>query len=325
MPRLSLYNPRLGNDYKFIDKMVKAHFEHGGTALLVHKYIGGEGDGGNPKIQDVLFMENRDRKYETVIYELRGVYTITDQDFDLSQFGMFLGTDQVSFEVHFNDMVERIGRTLMTGDVIELPHDRDNVFIDEAQPGVNQFWVVQEGSKSAAGYSPGWNSHIWRIRCKQLQDTAEYTDIFGTGENADDLKNLLSTYKDELAITQALVAEAEQNVPGKYYDYTTNNLLYIHEGGSPDDLVYTDLESGTRFPENPQENTYFLRTDYKPHRVFQYRTNKWFKIEDDDGAWQVGNRLQQSFINNTDTVTIDGVEMPARVNLSKAVKPKADE
>ena len=42
-------------------------------------------------------------------------YTVSDQDFDLSQFGMFLGTDQSIFQVHINDMVERIGRKLMTG------------------------------------------------------------------------------------------------------------------------------------------------------------------------------------------------------------------
>ena len=63
MPRLSLWNPRKGNDYKFIDKMVKGHFEHGGTALLVHKYIGSVDendenyDPANPPIQDLLFME----------------------------------------------------------------------------------------------------------------------------------------------------------------------------------------------------------------------------------------------------------------------------
>ena len=82
--------------------MVKAHFEHGGTSLLVHKYIGSVDendpnyDPANPPIQDLLFMENRDRKYETTVFELRGAYTVSDQDFDLSQFGMFLGSDQNS-------------------------------------------------------------------------------------------------------------------------------------------------------------------------------------------------------------------------------------
>jgi len=332
MPRLSLWNPRKGNDYKFIDKMVKAHFEHGGTALLVHKYIGSVDesdpnyDPANPPIQDLLFMENRDRRYETTIFELRGTYTVNDQDFDLSQFGMFLGTDQSIFQVHINDMVERIGRKLMTGDVIELPHMREDLLLDEEAEAVNQYWVVQEGSKSSEGFDPGWWPHIWRIRCKQLQDTQEYTDIFGTGEEVDDLKNLLSTYNKELNINEAIIAEAQENVPGRYYDYRKNNLEFAVENSEhPGDVDYSTVENGISFPQYPDDNAFFLRTDYTPHRLFQYRDNKWYKIEDDDGSWQVGNYLHHKFINNDGIVTLDdGTEITSRVNLSKAIKPKVD-
>ena len=332
MPRLSLWNPRKGNDYKFVDNMVKAHFEHGGTALLVHKYIGSVDetdpnyDPANPPIQDLLFMENRDRKYDTTIFELRGTYTVSDQDFDLSQFGMFLGTDQSIFQVHINDMVERLGRKLMTGDVIELPHMRDDLLLDEEAEAVNQYWVVQEGSKSSEGFDPGWWPHIWRIRCKQLQDTQEYSDIFGTGEEVDDLKNLLSTYNKELNINEAIVSEAQENVPGKYYDYRKNNLEYaIEDSEHPSDVDFATVASGNKFPTNAVENAYFLRTDYSPHRLFQYRDNKWYKIEDDDGSWQVGNYLHHQFINNDGKITLDdGTEIVSRVNLSKAIRPKID-
>lgn len=332
MPRLSLWNPRKGNDYKFVDKMVKAHFEHGGTSLLVHKYIGSVDendpnyDPANPPIQDLLFMENRDRKYETTVYDLRGTYTVSDQDFDLSQFGMFLGSDQNLFTVHINDMVEKMGRKLMTGDVIELPHMRDDLLLDEDAAAVNQYWVVQEGSKAAEGFDAGWWPHIWRVRCKQIQDSQEYSDIFGTGEEADDLKNLLSTYNKELQVNDAIVDEAQQNVPGKYYDYRKNNLQYAVQGDHPDDIDYATVISGTSFPQEPDDNAYFLRVDYSPARLFQYRDNKWFKIEDDDGAWEVGHRLHHQFINN-DGVSIldDGTSIDSRVNLSKAVRPKVDE
>ena len=81
MARLSLWNPKKGNDYKFIDKTVKGHFDHGGTSLLIHKYIGSQDkssadyDPAKPAIQDLLFLENRDRKYDADVYDLRGVYT----------------------------------------------------------------------------------------------------------------------------------------------------------------------------------------------------------------------------------------------------------
>jgi len=331
MPRLSMWNPKKGNDYKFTDKTVKAHFDHGGTSLLIHKYIGSQDttaadyDPADPAIQDLLFLENRDRKYEKDVFDLRGVYTVSDQDFELSQFGMFLGNDQQVFTLHLNEMVNMMGRKLMTGDVIELPHMREDMFIEEDQDAVNQYWVVQEATKSADGFDAGWWPHIWRVRCKQLQDTQEYADILGTGEEAGDLKNILSTYNKELQITDAVVREAKDNVPGKYWDYRTNNLEYATPSNHPDDVDYATVAHGRTFPTTPDANSYFLRSDYTPSRLFQYRESKWYRINDDDGAWEVGHALHHQFINNSGSVVLDdGTTITSKVNLSKAVRPKVD-
>ena len=326
MPRLSLWNPRKGNDYKFIDKMVKGHFEHGGTALLVHRYLGSGDSDTVTDVQDPVFMENRDRNYDPIIYELRGFYTFTDQDFDLSQFGIFLGSDQQIFTCHINDMVNKLGRKIIPGDVIELPHARDDLLLTEETGPINQYWVVQDVSRASEGYDPGWWPHIWRMRCKQMQNTTEYSDILGTGENEDDLKNLISTYQKEMEISERIIDEAKENVPGPYYDWTTNNLLYAHEGEHPDDIEYSNVTAGHSFPNDPDENEYFLRTDYQPARLFQYRENKWFFVEDDvDGTWNVGNLVQQQHINNYTTfIADDGNEETTRVNLTKVVKPRID-
>ena len=40
MPRLSLWKPEKGNDYKFIDRIVGEHIYAGGTGIFIHKYIG---------------------------------------------------------------------------------------------------------------------------------------------------------------------------------------------------------------------------------------------------------------------------------------------
>ena len=40
MPRLSLYKPEKGNDYKFFDRTIKESFTVGGTDLNLHKYLG---------------------------------------------------------------------------------------------------------------------------------------------------------------------------------------------------------------------------------------------------------------------------------------------
>jgi hypothetical protein len=222
-------------------------------------------------------------------------------------------------------MVEKMGRKLMTGDVIELPHMREDLLLDEDAPAVNQYWVVQDASKAAEGFDPGWWPHIWRVRCKQLQDSQEYSDILGTGEEADDLKNILSTYNKELQINDAIVDEAQENVPGRYWDYRTNNLQYAEEGEHPKDIDMATVASGTQFPNEPPENTYFLRTDYSPARLFQYRDDKWYKVEDSDGGWEVGHHLHHQFINNDGVVKLeDGTVIAGKVNLSKAVKPKVD-
>ena len=57
-------------------------------------------------IQDLFFLENRDRKYDTDIYPMRGIYTVQETAFDLSQFGMFLQTGTQIMNFHINDMVK---------------------------------------------------------------------------------------------------------------------------------------------------------------------------------------------------------------------------
>ena len=82
MPRISLYKPEKGHDYAFLDKTVNEMFTVGGTDVFVHKYLGpknpeeADATADKPRydaiketnIQDMLFLENRDRKYDPDIY-----------------------------------------------------------------------------------------------------------------------------------------------------------------------------------------------------------------------------------------------------------------
>ena len=149
MSRLSLWNPTKTNDFTFIDRIVGEHIYAGGTGVNIHKYIGvhetpDEKDPTRPSsagqnsevfIQDILFLENRDRKYDKNVFELRGQYNLGDNDgFDLTQFGMFLANDTLMMNFHTESMVDAMGRKLMAGDVLELPHLRDDLLLgsDEA-------------------------------------------------------------------------------------------------------------------------------------------------------------------------------------------------
>ena len=120
MPRISLYRPNKTADYEFIDKQVYEMFTVGGTDLHVHKYLGPKNTSSEnataeqptydavaeTNIQDLLFLENRDRKYDDEIYTIRGHYNLADTDFNLSQFGLFLQNDTIFMTVHINSSVE---------------------------------------------------------------------------------------------------------------------------------------------------------------------------------------------------------------------------
>ena len=183
MPRLSLYRPEKGNDFKFIDKNVYEMFQVGGTDVLVHKYIGPVDPTdpnkamGETTIQDVLFLENRDRKYDTSVYPLRGVYNVQDIDFNLSQFGLFLSNDTIFMTVHINNTVETLGRKIITGDVIELPHLLDPYALGNISYALKRFYVVEDINRAAEGFSATWYPHLYRLKLKPLVDSQEFKDI----------------------------------------------------------------------------------------------------------------------------------------------------
>lgn len=199
MPRLSLYRPEKGNDYRFIDKNIWEMFQVGGTDVFVHKYVGPntavqgatpstpEYTGGdNPfNIQDLLFLENRDRKYDPDVYVMRGVYNLQDIDFNLSQFGLFLQNDTIFITFHINDTVEKLGRKIIAGDVIELPHLKDEYALNDFKYALKRFFVIEEVSRAAEGFSVTWYPHLYRAKCKPLVDSQEYKQILDGIANTD--------------------------------------------------------------------------------------------------------------------------------------------
>jgi hypothetical protein len=350
MPRLSLWNPVKRNDFNFIDRIVGEHIYAGGTGVHVHKYLGVQettntGDPTRPStggadsevfIQDLLFLENRDRKYDKNIYELRGQYNMQDNDFDMTQFGAFLSSDTLYMNFHIESMVETVGRKLMPGDVLELPHLRDDLLLgsDEA---VDRFYVVQEGSRPSEGFDPGWWPHLWRVKLGPISDSQEYRDILGTGEEEEDLRNLISKYSNELAVNDAILEQAERDVSSDpqyrksthlYYDEETGKPgigTFGYPGGAPNGVSI--VGSGTSFPTTGvNDGDYFLRTDFTPHRLFRKSGTRWARVNDDNTQqWAAANRALTTYINNDDfTITSDGETVPEKTNLSKVVKPKTD-
>jgi hypothetical protein len=243
------------SDFKFFDRNIREMFTVGGTGISVHKYLGildqgSTNDSTQPSvaqddplaIQDLLFLENRDRKYEQDIYNLRGIYNVADTDFDLSQFGLFLQNDTLFITFHLADMDRILGRRLMVGDVLELPHLKDYNSLDTSlEIALKRYYVVQEGTRPTEGYSPTWWPHLWRVKCGPLVDSQEYNDILNkiqidenTGQSTEKtLRDLLSTYQKELEVTNAVVEQAEKEVPKSGYDTSRYYIVPTDETGKP--------------------------------------------------------------------------------------------
>lgn len=199
MPRLSLYRSNKQNDFRFLDRTISEQFTVGGTDLYIHKYLGPAEnttstdftqpnyDTLNPlNIQDLLFLENRDRVYDKNIYRLRGHYNVQNLDFDLSQFGLFLNNDIIFITVHYNDMIDIVGRKLMVGDVLELPHLLDYNPLNETIPvALKRFYQITDANYASEGFSQTWYPHLWRIKCEPLVNTQEFDDILKEPINQD--------------------------------------------------------------------------------------------------------------------------------------------
>ena len=339
MPRLSVFKPEKGNDYKFFDRNIKEMFTVGGTDLHFHKYLGpydqgdtnkdGEasptqpqysGDSLNERtIQDLLFLENRDRKYSPDVYVIRGIYNVQDIDFNLSQFGMFLQNDTIFLTVHMNDIVERLGRKPMSGDVIEFPHMKEDYSLDESIPiALKRYYVIEDVNRAAEGFSQTWWPHLLRLKLKTLVDAQEFRDIIGDATTEGSVANYMSTYNREKTISDQVVAQAEADSPKAGFNYKQYYVAPIDERGNirTDNVQSTDRVSsnktinatidtpasshygfyldgdgvapngnpagfGITFPtSNVDSGDYFLRTDYLPNRLFRYDGLRWIKIED---------------------------------------------
>jgi len=197
MPRLSLYRPNRTNDYQFFDRTIAEMYTVGGLDIYLHKYLGPKTSGEdsvesgnydatqpvysqeNPLfIQDLLLLENRDRAYDPDVYIMRGVYRTQDIDFDLSQFGLFLNNDTVFITFHYNNMIDTMGRKLMSGDVLEIPNLRDMNPLNEAIPrALPRYYVIQDAAFASEGFSQTWMPHLWRVKCTPMVNAQEYQEI----------------------------------------------------------------------------------------------------------------------------------------------------
>ena len=206
-------------------------------------------------IQDLLFVENRDRKYDVDVYSMRGIYQVQDVTFDLSQFGMFLNTGTLFMVFHINDMIATLGRKLMSGDVIELMHLKDYYPLDDSLPvALKRYYVISDCNNAAEGYSPTWWPHLWRVKINPLTDSQEYKDILNQIKVDQDINgntgnvtlgSVSSIINKYIEINDAILREAETNVPFSGY-----NVEHIYIKPTIDDNQYPGDPTGITSDSN---------------------------------------------------------------------------
>lgn len=356
MARISLWgNGRKGTDFKFIDRAVSDWMTASGTVINVIKYLGvhDQADPDDPDatptpsgptaIQDMLLLENRDRRYSTEIYPLFGCYNVTDNDFDMRQFGLFLTGDTIFIEFHLGDMIALLGRKIMPGDVLELPHLRDDALLDPDAKAINKYYVVEDASRSSSGYSPTWLPHVWRVKVTPMTGAEEYSDIlernardpFGL-ETGDKLRDLLSTEGVITEINEKVVEQATASVSRRYFETRQFYVVPGDERGGQYPWIFAGdgsppngaelVGTGSVFPSAPTEGDYFLRNDMQPYALYKFESSRWRRIELDyrTAEWSAANSILARFINNTATSNPgDGVQQQKQ-SLHQTVKPRAD-
>jgi dUTPase len=240
---------------------------------------------------------------------------VQDIDFDLSQFGLFLDNDTLFLTVHINSSVKTVGRKIISGDVLELPHLKDPYNLKDVSYALKRFYVVEDVSRASEGFTPTWYPHLYRLKLKQIVDSQEYREILDLPADedtpgGDTLRDMLSTFEREMQVNESVVEQAEADAPLSGYDIAHYYSLDVDTTANSSTVNIRQVDSdyttappqragyqgyllgdentpngnafghGIQFPKDPQKGDYFLRTDFAPKRMFQYDGNKWVKVHD---------------------------------------------
>jgi hypothetical protein len=372
-PRISLWKEeKYALDAKWFDTHIAEQFTTGGVTAYVHKYLGAENpnivdDATQPiypnlsaqNIQDLLFQENRDRIYAPNIYRLRCHYNVQDLDLDLSQFGLMIASGTLYITFHTVSMVETFGRKLMSGDVLELPNLKEFYSLDETIPvALKRYYVVQEGTRPAGGFSPTWWSHLWRVKCTPMVDAQEFASILNqtvigvngspiiVNGNTTTYSNITSSIQDYTNMNQAIVTQAEFETPES--GYNTDALwapLFVNgdpkqgplpANASPQQrFVGYLVNAGTapngyqvtpslEFPSSPTVGQYILRQDYFPSRLYRWSGSIWEYVSTDQRTPLTpgtGQTQRDTFVNNANLfVNSSGNTEPVIQNISTLLR-----
>jgi len=197
---------------------------------------------------------------------------------------MFLQNDTIFVTFHINSSVEALGRKIMPGDVLELPHLKDEYALNDFQVALKRYYVIEDVNRSAEGFSQTWYPHLYRAKCKPILDSQEFKEIFdkdsgeGTGST---VRDVLSTYEKEMQINEAILNQANQDITGdantpvkagyetkQYFVVPTDDVgnVLTEDGSQTDIKVDTSKIDASAVLKAPNNNYYvgYLTEDGVP-------------------------------------------------------------
>lgn len=250
-------------------------------------------EGGACGVQDRLFMESRDRKYDASGCTLLCHYEIPEKPHDLSAYGFIIPSDQLEITVLRSDTELELGRLLRIGDIVTLPHVTDDSHdeggeIDEAEvvlpKQANQLdgrrYSVVDVSIKADGYDPRWRDHLQRLVVAPLKDSQETYDITGDPNDADrdGDRDYLMDISDAIHREASNAGEHGQDMSNIAHPSDTLPEIgpYTMDAIPPNNEPYT---SGVDFPSNPATGDWFQHTGYDPMRLYKFSGSRWVRFE----------------------------------------------
>lgn len=268
-------------------------------------------------IQDEIFQENRDRDYGTESIALKGSYDLLDVQTEISRFGIELTSQQFYITMSFSEMVQKLGRPVVIGDIFQMPSETQ--YNTKLEP-VLKYVEVTDVGWSPDGFTPGWTPTMMRVVARPMIASQETADIFGGIEPLVDSSGLLDVndgnhpvFQDYSEASQTIEAEeciqvpergtdtnkshqfsqqhietaAEQDIDLAKLNYNERSL-YVEDGMPPNGETYSE---GNDFPSSPQDGNYhrltYTHIDRNiPARLFRWSLvkNRWIFCESDKRA-----------------------------------------
>lgn len=260
---------------------------------------------------DAGFMELRDRDYAEKPIVVKMFYDIVDVQSELTPFGLELETQQMYFTISFKDAIQKLGRPMVIGDILDVTSE---VQYTPSLVAVKKYLEVTDVAWSIEGYTPGWQPTMQRIVAVPMLASQETLDITGEVKQAPDEMGFLDIDTSQLVdlteINARVRAADDTNVPlrgadsHKVYNFSEEEIedaraigvnvaklnvnqraLYIEDGLPPNNEKYTE---GTEFPKNPRDGdwhrlTYQTSDSRIPPRLHKFSGNKlrWIFYETD--------------------------------------------